>query len=133
MNWNEENTKRLRELWAEGVMSAALIGNELGCSRCSVIGKARRLKLGPREPRLHAARRQGGPPRVRLKLPVLEEPPEVTSVKCEKVPPEGVHFFDLRWWHCRWLRDEDHMRYCGNVITRGSYCEKHAAMAYVAP
>ncbi len=128
MNWNKENTDKLRELWIEGVLSASLIGNELGCSRGSVIGKARRLKLGSREPRLTKPR---GTPRgnTRVKKPELKPPPPVEFVKREAPPPEGIHIIDLEWWHCRWPKD-DIMRYCGLVRAEGSYCESHAELAY---
>ncbi len=128
MKWNQENSDKLRELWSEGVLSASLIGNELGCSRGSVIGKARRLKLESRgQPRLQKPRLQS--PRIRLKPVRLQSPPPVELVKREKPPPEGVHIMDLEWWHCRWPK-EDIMHYCGLVRAEGSYCVEHASVAY---
>lgn len=44
MFWNEARVKRLKELWEAG-LSASLIGDELGVTRNSVIGKAWRLGL----------------------------------------------------------------------------------------
>ena len=125
MNWNEENTKRLRELWNEGVMSATLIGRELGCSRHSVIGKAQRLKLEPRTAFMRAEIK-GSQSRIKLKPFKLEPPPEVALVKDEKLP---VYIGNLKSWHCRWP-EEDIMYYCGKPIRIGSYCRDHAAIAY---
>lgn len=46
--WTEQNVETLRELWKKGE-SAAFIAKQLGCTtgRLAVIGKAKRLKLGP--------------------------------------------------------------------------------------
>ena len=129
MNWNEENTKRLRELWNEGVMSATLIGRELGCSRHSVIGKAQRLKLEPRTAFMRAEIK-GSQSRIKLKPFKLEPPLEVALVKGEELPEEGIHITNLKWWHCRWPK-ENILYYCGKVISRGSYCESHGKIAYI--
>ena len=47
-NWSIERVALLRELWDEGLSTAA-IGRRLGTSKNAVIGKAHRLKL-PRRP-----------------------------------------------------------------------------------
>lgn len=48
IEWSDENVSALRRLWKAGE-SAAFIAERLGCARgrLAVIGKAKRLKLGP--------------------------------------------------------------------------------------
>ena len=49
MLWNEEARTELSRMWGEGI-TGSQIGNELGCSKSAVIGKARRLGLERRGP-----------------------------------------------------------------------------------
>lgn len=46
--WTELRVAILRERWPDTSWSAARIGEELGCTRNTVLGKAHRLNLGKR-------------------------------------------------------------------------------------
>jgi GcrA cell cycle regulator len=44
-SWTDDRVERLRSLWSDHTMSARMIGEELGCTRNAVLGKAFRLLL----------------------------------------------------------------------------------------
>jgi len=48
MSWNEENTKKLRELWKKGFTASQIAARILGKSRNAIIGRAHRLNLESR-------------------------------------------------------------------------------------
>ena len=48
MSWNEENTKKLQELWKKGLTASQIAAQIPGKSRNAIIGRAHRLKLESR-------------------------------------------------------------------------------------
>ena len=48
MSWNEENTKKLRELWKKGFTASQIAEQIPGKSRNAIIGRAHRLNLESR-------------------------------------------------------------------------------------
>jgi GcrA cell cycle regulator len=118
--WTPERTAHLRRLWREGV-STNVISNALGggITRMAVIGKAKRLNLGP-HPSLVRRRR----PRV-----MLSALPSTT--------PESkrLSIHDLTAHTCRWPEGHPHepwFGYCGRFKLYPSepYCEFHTGIAY---
>ena len=48
MSWNEENTKKLKELWKKGYTASQIAAQIPGKSRNAIIGRAHRLNLESR-------------------------------------------------------------------------------------
>ena len=48
MSWNEENTKKLRDLWKKGFTASQIAARISGKSRNAIIGRAHRLNLESR-------------------------------------------------------------------------------------
>ena len=48
MSWNEENTKKLRDLWKKGFTASQIAAQISGKSRNAIIGRAHRLNLESR-------------------------------------------------------------------------------------
>ena len=48
MSWNEENTKKLRDLWKKGFTASQIAALISGKSRNAIIGRAHRLNLESR-------------------------------------------------------------------------------------
>ena len=48
MSWNEENTKKLRDLWKKGFTASQIASRIAGKSRNAIIGRAHRLNLESR-------------------------------------------------------------------------------------
>ena len=48
MSWNEENTKKLRDLWKKGFTASQIAAQIPGKSRNAIIGRAHRLNLESR-------------------------------------------------------------------------------------
>lgn len=157
--WTEERVEMLQRRFRAGdsfAQIARAVGG--GISRSACIGKAARLGLergrrldgaaansarisqakGLRAPPVARATAQNNglnftgprPRRAGLKaLAAFEAPgPEATG-------PEAVRIVEVERRHCRWpLGDPEgpDFRFCGATRTRGAYCARHAARAYVA-
>lgn len=115
--WNDTLETALRE-HVEAGLSAAAIGKQLGCTKGTVIGKVRRLRLqlkGVRGGNMKAGKRR----RRRV---------------AEAVAPPAL--MDLTNTTCRWpLGDvgKPDFRFCGgpaNLESGQPYCETHSALAY---
>lgn len=146
--WTNIRINQLKALWADG-LSCSIIGDELGVSRCAVIGKVQRLKLEPRQ-------RGVNPLRGRTK-PMGRKPTGVQTVrrlkikqnqaprfKCEQSiqydePTEpnvgqGCTLLELTAETCRWpIGDVGHpdFYFCG-ALTDKTYCPYHTRLAYQA-
>ena len=102
--WTSERVAELSKLWASG-LSASEIGRQLGITKNSVIGKARRLDL--------ATRRAPSVPR-KPKIVTLER---LTSTMC--CWPDGEP-------------GKPEFRFCGKPAVAGKpYCEPHCSLAYL--
>ena len=110
--WTVEREAELRRLWGERPMlSAAEIGRRMGLNKNTVIGKANRLHLEPRE------------------SPIVRKPVEVVNLPPVKRPCQWIENADM----C-------HPVFCGaecvdiRINFRGAlspWCEEHHHMVYV--
>jgi GcrA cell cycle regulator len=136
MTWSDPHVEILKAEWDAG-KSASQIARIIGPphTRCSVLGKARRLGLAsragqhtatPRAPRPEAERRQ---PRQRLALvpaPIpLEEPTPLTLESGDKIT-----VLNISDRMCKWPfgdpRYPDEFHFCGAQPMTGSrYCSYH--------
>lgn len=143
--WTDENTAKLREMWAAGD-SATVIAEQLGgVSRNAVIGKIARLRNRDdsieRRPNPATA---GRPPKsVKVaRLPRLKpKPVKIGShpITCEpvvadvlKLEPLNLTLVELERCDCRWPVDgeKELTLFCGHRQAEGSsYCEYHKRAA----
>ncbi len=148
--WSVEHVEILRQLWLEG-HSARVIGDRLGRTRNSVIGRVHRLGLPTRLGGKACARQK---PKPRAYNPSAfrksrARPPElrVTRVKPasasakrwlrEVPPPEArmVSLMELQPGDCKWpIGDpaQPGFGFCGaKRFASFCYCQHHVAMAYI--
>ena len=146
MDWNDERTAALKQMWLEG-MSASQVARQLGgVSRNAVIGKVHRLGLNSREvpsrPRSLGGR-PAGPARART---TVVQARRVTPTSTPRPAPvrAPIRVFDpdvgptaslltLSPEGCRWpIGDpaEADFGFCGRERGgSGSYCEGHGQAA----
>lgn len=148
MSWTEEKIETLRRLHGEG-MSFTLISAEVGMSRNSCIGKARRLELpmrvtvkakngesrpkGRRRPYLRVVRANGNTDRLRVIETVETDLPQF---QCEVVPLNKT-LDELDAGSCRYITGDPLTDgagiYCGHPVFKRSYCAEHFARCYIEP
>lgn len=138
MQWTREQDALLAQLWDTG-QSGSQIGKQLGVSRCSILGRARRIGLPPRiseeskaftRPRRKASKFNFGTVAAKPKpKPVLAPEPFVSretivTPEHERVRFEVLEQFDRR---CRYPHgDEPPYTYCGAKAVRGQpWCPTH--------
>ena len=124
MQWTDSKVEQLKELWEQGSV-AIKIAKELGTSRCSVLGKANRLKLTPR--------RRGC-------LSGTKQPSATPRYKPKEIPPSAIAepenpttLEDLANNQCRFPlgeRNDPPKFFCGrNRHKHYSYCAYHVYIA----
>ena len=154
-DWTPEREAKLRELWATE-MSGLQIAVELGFGKTGknkVIGKAHRLKLPSRpSPIKHKNPPPPKPPVAAAKPlpPLINRPPPKAAPKPEFHAPirAGGHIIMETREPRRLLADgpttdwpepgkcqfphgsSRPWRFCGNVATSGSWCEKHFGVVF---
>ena len=147
--WTEGEVKVLTELW--GQHTSTEIGERLGRSRNSIIGKAKRLRLTEK-----GGHKKGGPKRLKLPAGLKKMKREMsggTKARINSVrirskfspqPPRRPHrtpimdltesyhrnlkIVDLGSHHCRWIIGSTHGAetvYCGDDAETTSWCEFH--------
>lgn len=104
---NPQKLARLKFLWEETSMPAREIGEELGVTKNSVIGRAHRSGLIPR-----------------AKVRDLPSPPPMARVT---FPPKG---------HCLWADHhvgDPEFFFCGEPVANvdESWCERHRAIVFL--
>lgn len=103
-------------------LSFSKIAKRLGKTKGEVAGKVRR-EMNPRITRRVFKRQKA---RTAPKYVPFKE----MKKACDNDKDTGtVKLMQLQTHHCRWLHGD--RTYCGAQRTRGAYCEKHAAIAYV--
>lgn len=146
--WTEPMVEALRLSFADGNTAQACARHVSAVAGFTVTASAIHAKAGAMGMNFKAKAREvfvarlfNPPPRpILFTAPIEEvEPAEAVSI----VPPvtpeppplgEPVSLMALQWFHCRWDAGRDEagqMLYCGARKTKGSYCAKHARMAYL--
>ena len=145
----------LKIMWKQGLTTGE-IGKRLGVSKNSIVGKVHRLQLDARPSPI---KKKDEEPQVTEEIQVKETPsknktdkkvaepeskaPEKTAPISVSVAPVEkknngyVRLTDLDNHTCRWPvgdpKDEN-FHFCGKKVRIGqTYCEEHAALAYVKP
>jgi hypothetical protein len=148
MSWSEEQIQTLRRLHADG-LSFALISEQVGHTRNSCIGKARRLDLpvrvtvkaknpgrrpsGQKRPYLRIVRANGNTPTLKVIETVKSDLP---TFQCEIVPLNKT-LDELRSDHCRYITGDPVKDgpaiYCGHPVHKRSLCSAHFDRCYIEP
>jgi GcrA cell cycle regulator len=146
--WSENEIKRLKELWMEG-LTTRVIGQHLGVSKNSVVGKIRRLGMSNSRPYYPPGSRTAHVPLA----PVLElepEPPPQKKLrkplevrlhrrKVERQKPDppigSFGIMNLRHGVCKWPEnDSAPWLFCGaRALEAMPYCEAHTRRARQGP
>ena len=150
MVWTEETVEELKKMWDKG-MTTGQIAKALNVTKNSIIGKVHRLCLTARPspikksstPKTETEDKKTAPKAKKTcktteKKEKVVEPKEVKVVEpAPKVVVEetNIPLVKLDNHTCRWpLGDpkDDDFCFCGKRIKTGqTYCEEHAAVAYV--
>ena len=131
--WTAERIAMLRRLWVSG-MPASKIAKEMGSvTRNGVIGKAHRLGIAadhhanapPAKRKYRHKPKPTTPPAALFVVPAITDLPPETS-------PDGCTLMQLAPNSCRWpiSGEPRDIRFCGAQIWSGSYCRKHAKVAW---
>lgn len=145
MAWTDEMINKLRQLWDKGITTND-IAKELGLSKNSVVGKVHRLNLDSRPSPIKKKEEEKN---------ILEEGEKaLSSDTTVKQPVHGfktsenlsstdqnkntcIKLSELDSHTCRWpIGDpkDDNFCFCGKKVRAGqTYCDEHAAIAYVKP
>jgi GcrA cell cycle regulator len=122
----------LRKLWATG-LSTSLIGERMGVTKGSIIGRSHRLNLPPRRLPI----RRPDPPRQKRPAPVaafaLAVDRKPVAAPAPMPAPPVVYLGSVH--DCCWIEGHPagtRTLYCGEPSEPGSpYCSTHEARAYV--
>ena len=124
-DWNDENVRRLKTLWAEG-HSTAEIGRRMGVTKNAIVGKAHRLNLPARPSpiRAEAERKPRQPRRApRVTLPGVQPPPDTDQGKSRDPVPAGAATMARTRAHETWrlalLLADWRSRHAGVPLLRG--------------
>ena len=152
MAWTEKMVEDLKIMWKQGLTTGE-IGKRLGVSKNSIVGKVHRLQLDARpspikkkdEEQENAAEECAQTDNVTEKKtePREEKPAAAPQPVAEKPAvvrkniAGDVKLTDLDNHTCRWpIGDpkDENFHFCGRKVRIGqTYCEEHAALAYVKP
>ena len=136
MAWTEQMVEDLRKMWKEGLTTGE-IGKRLGVSKNSIVGKVHRLGLSSKAEKITSD--ESNKKAEAVKESKKEE--HFISTKIESKPQvrkDGkVMLTSLDNHTCRWpIGDpkDENFHFCGKKVRLGqTYCEEHAALAYVKP
>jgi GcrA cell cycle regulator len=143
MTWTDERVATLKKLWADKLSCSQIAIQLGGVTRNGVIGKVNRLGLESRR----GQRKEGRPKTTQASLSRIERSrtngngvfaaiqrgaapplPELPAAQSSK----PVKLLDLKDHHCRYPLNEPsyEMLHCGDPAVNGSYCSRHARIAY---
>ncbi len=145
MIWTDEMIEGLRQMWKKG-LTANEIAKTLGVSKNSIVGKVHRLNLTARpSPIKRKSEDENQDEQVSVQAENFSKKFVITPIEINNtsmVAPSSeqngcLPLTELDNHTCRWPigdpRDEGFC-FCGKKVKSGqTYCEEHAAMAYVKP
>lgn len=151
MAWTEEMVEGLKSMWKQGLTTNEIAKN-LGVSKNSIVGKVHRLNLTARPSPIKkkdetaevskatAAPAPAAPaakPTKKITINPVEIKTPIAAGETKNTQEGCISLMELSNHTCRWpLGDprEDTFCFCGKKVRTGqTYCEEHAAIAYVKP
>jgi len=146
MAWTDEMIDGLRKMWKQGLTTNE-IAKQLGVSKNSIVGKVHRLNLTARPspikkkedntPDLPKTAQENADTKTVVKK-ITINPVEIKTTMPAAGKDNGcLKLTDLDNHTCRWPMGDprdDNFCFCGKKVRTGqTYCEEHAAIAYVKP
>ncbi len=155
MAWTDEMVEGLKKMWKQGLTTNE-IAKKLGVSKNSIVGKVHRLNLTARPSPIKKKESSSSNKSsettvvesVEENVAVIAKSPKKTSdTVVRDIMPSGfeksagssacLKLTELDNHTCRWpIGDpkDDNFCFCGKKVRSGqTYCEEHAALAYVKP
>ncbi len=150
MAWTDEMVENLKKMWKQGLTTNE-IAKQLGVSKNSIVGKVHRLNLtarpSPIKKKEETASAKPTVAETSSKIPVnkttqksspyTETGTKPVSFEKSSTNSACLKLTELDNHTCRWpVGDprDDGFCFCGKKIRSGqTYCEEHAALAYVKP
>lgn len=149
MIWTDEAVEELKKMWDRG-MTTGQIAKALNVTKNSIIGKVHRLCLTARPSPIKKTETKATEKKVTAKEKAVKEKSKSSESRIEKAAAKeteikatpkavtentNIPLVKLDNHTCRWPmgdpRDDDFC-FCGKRIRTGqTYCEEHAAIAYV--
>ncbi len=143
MAWTNEMIDQLKQMWKKGFTTNE-IAKELGVSKNSIIGKVHRLNLTARPSPIKKKEKTPAP---ETNTKVASKPSNPQDSKSQKITINPIEVTahkntclklgELDGHTCRWpIGDpkDDNFCFCGKKVRAGqTYCDEHAAIAYVKP
>jgi GcrA cell cycle regulator len=140
VNWNEENTATLKQMWADGFPHSEIAAQIRFATRSAIAGKIMRLRLPPPD------RKKSQPGRKRSQPTPLPAPqakanghypaqrrsiPE--NLKGEAPDGNGIKFSELSSTNCHWPKGDPRdpgFEFCGaHAVEDKPYCAFHMRKA----
>lgn len=129
MAWTEKMVEDLKIMWKQGLTTGE-IGKRLGVSKNSIVGKVHRLQLDARPSPIKKKDEE-------QENAAVAATAETKPAVVRKNIAGDVKLTDLDNHTCRWpIGDpkDENFHFCGKKVRIGqTYCEEHAALAYVKP
>lgn len=132
--WPPERVEALRKLVDQGLTVAECAERltrqfDVRLAPHSVYFKARKLGMQFAGRGRRTIQKRSPVPRVQPPAPAKPSPTSVPDGTA------GCGLMDLTWRSCRWIDGDPSGQhsYCAQTKVRGSYCARHAAMAYQPP
>ena len=149
MAWTNEMIDQLKQMWKKGFTTNE-IAKELGVSKNSIIGKVHRLNLTARPSPIkkkEKAPASDTSTKPAVRTAEIKETKEAKDSKPQKITISPIEVTahkntclklgELDGHTCRWpIGDpkDDNFCFCGKKVRAGqTYCDEHAAIAYVKP
>ena len=156
MAWTTEMIEGLKKMWKKGLTTNE-IAKELGVSKNSIVGKVHRLTLTSRPSPIkkkdgedddlfvQLTPEENVPqPKEEVQIELEKEQQTAQEIQTKPLPVETelkkrkcIKLSELDSHTCRWpIGDpkDDRFCFCGNKVRAGqTYCDEHAAIAYVKP
>ena len=143
VDWTTERVETMTALWLEGV-SAEAIATRIGpgVTRSAVLGKLHRLGIvRPQSVRPETVRSKRTMAPATRRIPKGVVKPAAPVVRVRATPPAKIAvdvvplatLCSVRRGQCRWpIGEPGHggLPVCGRAISRGAYCDGHAAIGY---
>lgn len=150
MAWTDEMVEGLKKMWSEGLTTNEIAKN-LGVSKNSIVGKVHRLNLTARPSPIKKkeeenetevrsdkkAKAKTAVKPVKITINSFEMSAAGSEQKAAKHHKGCIKLTELGSHTCRWPMGDprdDNFCFCGKKVRGGqTYCEEHAAIAYVKP
>lgn len=147
ITWTADEDRKLTELWAEG-LPGTKIGDALGKSKNSIIGRAHRLGLPLRRQswRIYPKLAERAQSKRKKDIKAKANRPVPPKLWVRKVPPQKpvvfteppslkVPFVHVQTNQCRFIKGDVRLgaTFCGHPVEAHMFCQFHHRLCYRSP